>query len=226
MNPDFLINGVLSSVLGGGRKRSRRALRYLTGCRGSFWTHPSTLLTAAGVAWGMFETLQQGRAAERRRGPVLRRRQARQPAREWPRCRRFRRQRSDDRMSTRGTAARAARDLGGQRRRRDERPGARRGPASGDVCRRRRHRRARAQSADGRSPRSSPASAIRPQSATLYVLAFTILRADEQVHRSGAYLSGAARRTCCISIRRRCEQLEKDTGERIDAVGDQGQPGG
>ena len=58
MNPDFLINGVLSSVLGGGRKRSRRALRYLTGSHGSFWTRPTTLLTAAGVAWGIYETLQ------------------------------------------------------------------------------------------------------------------------------------------------------------------------
>ena len=59
MNPDFLINGVLSSVLGGGRKRSRRALRYLTGSSNSFWTRPTTLLTAAGVAWGIFETMQK-----------------------------------------------------------------------------------------------------------------------------------------------------------------------
>src|SRR6185503_6638877 len=58
MNPDFLIRGVLGSVLGGGRKRSHRALRYLTGSRGSFFTRPQTLLTAAGVAWGIFETLQ------------------------------------------------------------------------------------------------------------------------------------------------------------------------
>ena len=57
MNPDVLIRGVLSSVLGGGRKRSGRALRYLTG-GGSIWTRPTTLLTAAGVAWGIYETLQ------------------------------------------------------------------------------------------------------------------------------------------------------------------------
>jgi len=30
----------------------------LTGNSGSFWTNPSTLLTAAGVAWGIFETMQ------------------------------------------------------------------------------------------------------------------------------------------------------------------------
>ena len=59
MDPDLLIRGVLGSVLGGGRKRSHRALRYLTGSQGSFFTRPQTLLTAAGVAWGIFETLQQ-----------------------------------------------------------------------------------------------------------------------------------------------------------------------
>ena len=59
MNPDFLVRGVLHSVLGGGRKRSRRALRYLTGSPHSFLTRPTTLLTAAGVAWGIFETLAQ-----------------------------------------------------------------------------------------------------------------------------------------------------------------------
>src|SRR5688572_31903256 len=58
MNPEFLINGVLSSVLGGGgRKRSRRALRYLTRGQGSFWTNPTTLMTAAGLAWGVYDTL-------------------------------------------------------------------------------------------------------------------------------------------------------------------------
>src|SRR5687767_6623215 len=58
MNPEFLINGVLSSVLGGGgRKRSRRALRYLTRGQGSFLTNPATLMTAAGLAWGVYDTL-------------------------------------------------------------------------------------------------------------------------------------------------------------------------
>src|SRR5512134_4180385 len=58
MNPDFLIRGVLNSVLGGGRKRSRRAMRFLNG-GGSIWSRPTTLLTAAGVAWGIYETLQR-----------------------------------------------------------------------------------------------------------------------------------------------------------------------
>jgi uncharacterized membrane protein YebE (DUF533 family) len=62
MDESALLNGVLSAVLGGRgpRRRSRRAMNYLTGGgRGSFWTNPSTLLTAAGVAWGIYETMQQ-----------------------------------------------------------------------------------------------------------------------------------------------------------------------
>ena len=60
MNPDFLINGVLSSVMGGGRrKQSKRAHRYLTRGHSSFWTNPTTLMTAAGLAWGVFDTLKQ-----------------------------------------------------------------------------------------------------------------------------------------------------------------------
>lgn len=62
MDESLLLNGVLSAVLGGRgrRRRSRRAYNYLTGGgRGSFWTNPSTLLTAAGVAWGIYETMQQ-----------------------------------------------------------------------------------------------------------------------------------------------------------------------
>jgi uncharacterized membrane protein YebE (DUF533 family) len=62
MDESALLNGVLSAVLGGrgSRRRSHRALSYLTGGRrGSFWTSPSTLLTAAGMAWGIYETMQQ-----------------------------------------------------------------------------------------------------------------------------------------------------------------------
>ena len=67
----MLLNGVLRSVLGGRRKRSRRAMRYLGGSAGPFGgalgsiggsllSNPNVLLTAAGVAWGIFETMQQG----------------------------------------------------------------------------------------------------------------------------------------------------------------------
>src|SRR5262245_35733019 len=62
MDESILFNGVLRSLLGGRRRRSHRALRYLTGGTGSFWTNPTTLLTAAGVAWGIYETMQSGTA--------------------------------------------------------------------------------------------------------------------------------------------------------------------
>jgi tellurite resistance protein len=59
MNTDFLIDGVLRSVLGGRRRQSHRALHYLTRGGSSFLlSNPTALLTAAGMAWGIFETLQ------------------------------------------------------------------------------------------------------------------------------------------------------------------------
>jgi uncharacterized membrane protein YebE (DUF533 family) len=59
MDESMLINGVLRSVLGGRRRRSTRALGFLTGQSGSLWANPNVLLTAAGLAWGVFETMQQ-----------------------------------------------------------------------------------------------------------------------------------------------------------------------
>ena len=55
---DFLVESVLRGVLGGRKKRSKKALRYLTGQRGGTFVNANTLLTAAGVAWGIYETLQ------------------------------------------------------------------------------------------------------------------------------------------------------------------------
>jgi uncharacterized membrane protein YebE (DUF533 family) len=66
MDESMLLNGVLRSVLGGRgrRRRSGRTLNYLTGGgRGSFWTNPTTLLTAAGMAWGIYETMQQNQGS-------------------------------------------------------------------------------------------------------------------------------------------------------------------
>ena len=58
IDPTDLVDGVLRGVLGGRRKKSRKALRYLTGRRGGLMSNPNALLTVAGVAWGIFETLQ------------------------------------------------------------------------------------------------------------------------------------------------------------------------
>jgi uncharacterized membrane protein YebE (DUF533 family) len=63
------------------------------------------------------------------------------------------------------------------------------------------------------------------QRATLYVLAFTIVRADEQV--SGAERIYLAQLANLLGLDPDAvAALEKDTGERIDALGDQGQLGG
>lgn len=59
MDPTRIAESVLRGVLGGRRKRGRSALRYLVGGRGgqrtSFLTS-SRLLMLAGVAWGLYET--------------------------------------------------------------------------------------------------------------------------------------------------------------------------
>ena len=76
MDEAKLLEGVLRGVLGGGRrKRGRRTMRYLTGpslpglgrMGGSLLSNPTVLLTAAGLAWGLIETVtsqgQSGGAA-------------------------------------------------------------------------------------------------------------------------------------------------------------------
>jgi uncharacterized membrane protein YebE (DUF533 family) len=58
-----IIDGLLRGAFGGRRKRSRRARRAL-GRRGSL-LNATTLLAAAGVAWGVYETWQGQGAASR-----------------------------------------------------------------------------------------------------------------------------------------------------------------
>lgn len=67
----MLLRGVLGSLMGGRRKKSRKALRHLTGggmgfgsgLMGTVLSHPTAALTAAGLAWGVFETLQNKQGA-------------------------------------------------------------------------------------------------------------------------------------------------------------------
>jgi Protein of unknown function (DUF533) len=63
LDVEGLVGSVLRGVLGGRRKRSRGALRYLAGGGRSSFLNASTLLTLAGVAWGVWETVNQGGAA-------------------------------------------------------------------------------------------------------------------------------------------------------------------
>jgi len=60
LSAERLIGALLKGALGGRRKRSRGALRYLTGGRGSL-VNASTLMTAAGLAWGAYEAATRNR---------------------------------------------------------------------------------------------------------------------------------------------------------------------
>ena len=58
MDAEHLIGTLLRGALGSRGKRNRGALHFLTGSRHSL-LNAGTLLTAAGVAWGLYETLSQ-----------------------------------------------------------------------------------------------------------------------------------------------------------------------
>jgi uncharacterized membrane protein YebE (DUF533 family) len=56
-NPADVLSVVLRGTLGrSGRKRARRATRFLTGHKG--FLSASTMIAAAGVAWGIYDTLR------------------------------------------------------------------------------------------------------------------------------------------------------------------------
>jgi uncharacterized membrane protein YebE (DUF533 family) len=60
VSAERLIGALLQGALGGRRKRSRGAMRYLTGGRGSL-INAGTLMTAAGLAWGAYEAATRNR---------------------------------------------------------------------------------------------------------------------------------------------------------------------
>jgi uncharacterized membrane protein YebE (DUF533 family) len=257
MNPEDLVGGVLRSVLGGRRKRSGRAMRYLTRGlsrgvghvvwdtsriaagvtrgRGGFLSRPGTLIGALGLAWGIFESLQNQNQAP---GPAV---------------------------------AAGAGNAGGT----PPPPAAAAGTATPDVvvppiptvaappapppspdAMRLVRLAVSAAHADGpmndqeraailQQARQAGVEAVfgpemtqpRPlaeiiegvtdphERATLYVLAYTVLRADEQV--TGAERIYLAQLANLLGLDpATIAKLETDTGQRIDALGDQGQLGG
>ena len=198
-------------------RESRRA-RACAGAGGDrSGRNPTLLLTAAGVAWGIYETLQK-RAGRRRSGGGTFRVQ---PAGMGSR-RRCRRAPAAAAASRRGAADRAAGDLGGERRRRDERRGARGDPGAGAE----RPASAiveRSCSSRGRSPRSSPASPTRRSARRSTCWRSPWCAADEQVTGAEriylaqlANLLGSTRRRC--SARRRTP-ASASTRSAIDAGG-------
>jgi uncharacterized membrane protein YebE (DUF533 family) len=219
MNPDFLIRGVLASVLGGGRKRSRRALRYVNG-GGSIWTRPTTLLTAAGVAWGIYETLQQRGAQSPAVGGASTATTA-MGSGGLPPLPGESAVVDDDREVLRVVRlAISAANADGVMTEKERAAVLQQAQAAGvrDVMER---------ELNHPQPLAEIVAGVTDQAerATLYVLAFTVLRADEQV--TGAERIYLAQLAHLLNLdAATVQKLEQDTGERIDALGDQGQLGG
>ena len=241
MHTGNLVNMVLLSVLGGRKKRSHRSRHYLTR-GGSFWSNPSTIMTAAGVAWGLFETLQQGTHGSTARdqappAPVA----AAPPANAPPAAPPANAPPAVAATAPEKTAAAAPPDPApaiDEDAVRIVRLAVSAAFADGVVNE---HERAaivqQARDAgvgevveaeiEARRPlREIVAGVTAPtQKVTLYVLAFTILRADEQL--SGAERIYLAQLAHLLGMDpQEVQALEKDVGERIDALGDQGQLGG
>src|SRR5688572_11901185 len=224
MNPDFLVNGVLRSVLGGGRKSSRRALRYLSGGHRSIWSNPTTLLTAAGVAWGIYETLANkgsgGSVGSMGSvGTVGSGGSVGSTVPPLPNLAPEGGGVSDDAMRLVRLAVSAA-NADGVMNEHERAAVVQQAQAAGvaDVVER---------ELQQRRPLAEIVAGVTDPAAraTLYVLAFTVLRADEQL--SGAERIYLAQLAHLLGLDpQTVQRLEKDTGERIDALGDQGQLGG
>lgn len=58
LNVEQLIGSVIQGALGGRRKRHKGVARFLTGGKSSF-LNASTLLALGGIAWGLYETMTQ-----------------------------------------------------------------------------------------------------------------------------------------------------------------------
>jgi len=230
MNPDVLINGVLRSVLGGGRKSSRRALRYLSGGHRSIWSNPTTLLTAAGVAWGIYETLANKGAAGSvgsggsvgsagSSGAMSSSGSVGSTVPPLPNLAPEGSGVTDEAMRLVRLAVSAA-NADGVMNEHERAAVVQQAQSAGvaDVVERELQQR--------RPLAEIVAGVTEPaERATLYVLAFTVLRADEQL--SGAERIYLAQLAHLLGLDpQTVQRLEKDTGERIDALGDQGQLGG
>jgi uncharacterized membrane protein YebE (DUF533 family) len=215
---DFLVESVLRGVLGGKPKRSKKALRYLTGHGGGQFVNAGTLLTAAGVAWGIYETLQgqgaagpaaagSGPAATPTPAPAV---GAVPPLPPLPNLSHGGGGAPDDatrlvRLAI--SAAHADGTMTGQERAAILQQAAAAGAA--DVVTR---------ELEQRQPLVEIVAGVTDpaQRATLYVLAFTILRADEQV--SGAERIYLAQLAHLLGLDPATVQaLEQDTAARIDA---------
>ena len=209
---DALLNAVLSGVLGGRRKRGRNALRFLTrgvagGVTRGVLRNPSTMLGLAGVAWGIFETLQnQGPRGAGGAGGVSGNAPVPPPLPGTPAV-------SDETLRLVRLAVSAA-NADGVMNEKERAVVVQQVTAAGhpELLER-----------ELAQPRPLPEiiAGVTGQTdrATLYVLAFTILRADEQI--TGAERIYLAQLANLLGLDAPLvATLEKDTGERIDALHD------
>ena len=218
-----LVLSVLDGLVGGGRKRSRRARRFLGGRGGGLWTNPATIMTAAGLAWGVYETLQRTRGHQGAGQEALGVPAVGEPTGahdgDLPPVPEGGNQMDGTplRLIRLAVSAAGADGVINDRERAAILQQARAAGVAELVERELSQPMPLTEIVDGVS---QPEDA-----ATLYVLAFTILRADEQVTGSERiYLAQLA--NLLHLDRETVAALENDTGDRIDALGDQGQPGG
>lgn len=209
---DFLVESVLRGVLGGKRKRSRNALRYLTGRTGGTFVNAGTVLTAAGVAWGIYETLQnQGSLSST--GAMGSADAMRSTGSLPPLPNMGGAGAATDDVTRMVRLAISAGHADGAMNEQERAAILQQATAAGaaDVV---------ARELDQRRPLAEIVSGVSDpaQRATLYVLAYTILRADEQV--SGAERIYLAQLANLLGLDpSTVAALERDTGVRIDAAG-------
>jgi uncharacterized membrane protein YebE (DUF533 family) len=228
MDTGFLLSTVLNGVLGARTKRSHRASHYLTG---GLLSNPAALMTAAGLAWGAFETYQKSRASQ---GDAAG--SSGSPAPE-----------------TAGSATPSSVAVSSVP---PPLPTVEAAPVLTESVKRLLRLAISAANADGAMneheraaifqqaaasgvPEAVIAELNQPlplaeivagvttaeDAATMYVLAFTVVRADEQLTTvERIYLAQLAHLLHLDEAT--AQALEQHAGERIDALGDQGQPGG
>jgi uncharacterized membrane protein YebE (DUF533 family) len=218
VNPDFLVNAVLRGVLGSRPKRSRNALGYLTGRKGGSLVTPGNILAVAGLAWGIYETLHQKSGSSPTGVPAS---SANPPDSGVPPTAPVPRQRAmvasveddiDDAVRMVRLAISAAHADGTMSD--DERDAIVRQAAeggAGDLV---------AREIENRRPLAEIVAGVADPAlrATLYVLAYTVLRADEQV--SGPERIYLAQLAHLLELDPPTVQaLERDASGRIDAIG-------
>jgi uncharacterized membrane protein YebE (DUF533 family) len=235
-----LLTTVLNGVMNSRRKPARRARHFLAGRGGSLLSNPATLMAAAGLAWGVYETLQsQGTATGRAAAgtgpsggtppstpppgevtpPIPDAPSAAVPSAGVPSADVPSTDLPSDVVRMIRLAVSAANADGALNEHERAAILQQAAPAgASDLI-----------EAELRQPQ--PLSSIvagvdaPDEAATLYVLAFTVLRADERV--TGAERIYLAQLAHLLHLDNdTVARLERDTSERIDVLGDQGQPGG